>query len=183
MVIPSSTSVNWISIALGFGLALFVASNQTALGQAGSTGGTIGKMDKSLSGGVEEGSSISDARERIAQFIEWELLQDKEHYDREVDYFNKGLVSREVAMQDHAAYVAKWPTRKYSLIPNTLQIVAEGAGLYSTTFGYSYQVSDGRKTLNGEARSLVKLKIGDGEILVIAIKEIIQRGRSPSARN
>jgi hypothetical protein len=77
-------------------------------------------------------------------------------------------------MQDHAAYVAKWPTRKYLLIPNTLQIVSDGGGLYSVTFGYSYQVSDGTKRLNGEARNLVKLKIDDGEILVTAIKEIIQ---------
>jgi hypothetical protein len=161
----------------------FMLSDQNALGQAGSVGGTVGKTDKSLSGGAEEGALISDTRKRIAQFIEWELLQDKEHYDREVDYFNKGIVSREVAIQDHAAYVAKWPTRKYSLIPNTLQIVSDGGGLYSATFGYSYQVSDGTKRLNGEARSLVKLKIDDSEILVTAIKEIIQERRSPSVRN
>jgi hypothetical protein len=172
-----------IPIALACIFVALIAADQIALAQAGSTGGTIGKTDKSLSGGAEEGSSISDIRARIAQFIEWELLQDKEHYDREVDYFNKGIISREVAIRDHAAYVAKWPTRKYSLIPDTLQIVSDGGGLYSATFGYRYQVSDGRKTLNGEARNLVKLNIDDGQILVTAIKEIIQESRSPSVRN
>jgi hypothetical protein len=161
------------AIWLFFGAMALLTLDRNALGQAGSIGGTVGKTDKSLSGGVEGGSSVSNTTERISQFIEWELLQDKEHYDREVDYFNKGIVSREVAMQDHAAYVAKWPTRKYSLIPNTLQIVSDGGGLYSATFGYSYQVSDGRKSLNGEARSLIKLKVEGGQIFVTAIKEAI----------
>jgi hypothetical protein len=42
-----------IGIAVACGLAALVGADQTAHAQAGSTGGTIGKTDKSVSGGEE----------------------------------------------------------------------------------------------------------------------------------
>jgi hypothetical protein len=41
------------AIAVACGFAAFVVADQTALAQAGSTGGTVGKTDKSASGGEE----------------------------------------------------------------------------------------------------------------------------------
>jgi hypothetical protein len=40
-------------VSLAFGLAFWLASDRIAFAQAGSTGGTIGKTDKSVSGGEE----------------------------------------------------------------------------------------------------------------------------------
>jgi hypothetical protein len=54
-----------IAIAIICGLAMLVAADQTVFGQAGSTGGTIGKTDKSLSGG--ENSKPRLGRREVAQ--------------------------------------------------------------------------------------------------------------------
>ena len=54
-----------IAIAIICGLAMLVAADQTVFGQAGSTGGTIGKTDKSLSGG--ENSKPRLGRCEVAQ--------------------------------------------------------------------------------------------------------------------
>ena len=54
-----------IAIAIICGLAMLVAADQTVFGQAGSTGGTIGKTDKSLSGG--ENSKPRPGRREVAQ--------------------------------------------------------------------------------------------------------------------
>ena len=43
-----------IAIAVACGLAALVVADGTAFAQAGSTGGTLGKTDKSASGGEEE---------------------------------------------------------------------------------------------------------------------------------
>jgi hypothetical protein len=43
-------------------LIAFLATDQTALAQAGSTGGTIGKTDKSVSGGEEQTPEEKTAR-------------------------------------------------------------------------------------------------------------------------
>jgi hypothetical protein len=40
-------------VSLAFGLALWLSSDRIVFAQAGSTGGTIGKTDKSVSGGEE----------------------------------------------------------------------------------------------------------------------------------
>jgi hypothetical protein len=54
-----SKSIGWISVVLSCCLAVtaLAATNRTALPQAGSTGGTIGKTDKSASGGDESAST------------------------------------------------------------------------------------------------------------------------------
>jgi hypothetical protein len=57
-----------IAIAVACGLAALVVADGTAFAQAGSTGGTLGKTDKSASGGEEEtrGGRKSDNRNAAA---------------------------------------------------------------------------------------------------------------------
>jgi len=117
----------------------------------------------------------ADVRDRITQFIEREHLQGREHFDSFIDYFEKGMVSRGIALKDQAAYEAKWPVRRYDLIPGTLQIIPEGNGIYTVTFGYTYQVANGSKQLRGQARSAVKLRAIDQRFLVTGVKEVVQR--------
>ena len=52
-----SRSLQRAVTTFAFGFAALIASQQIALAQAGSIGGTVGKTDKSISGGVDAGSS------------------------------------------------------------------------------------------------------------------------------
>jgi hypothetical protein len=115
-----------------------------------------------------------DVRDRVTQFIEMEHLQGREHFDRVIDYFEKGIVARDIALKDKAAYEARWPVRRYDMIPGTLQIVP-GNGIYTVTFDYTYQVANGSRQLRGQARSEVKLRIVNQQFLVTGIKEVVQR--------
>jgi hypothetical protein len=56
-----------IPIAIICSLAALVGVDQTALAQAGSTGGTLGKSDKSASGGEEKAPGYEKSHKRPAQ--------------------------------------------------------------------------------------------------------------------
>jgi hypothetical protein len=60
-----SKLINWISIALLCSVTMFIASDRIAIGQAGSTGGTIGKTDKSVSGGEEQKEPRTAIKRRV----------------------------------------------------------------------------------------------------------------------
>ena len=58
-------SFNRSSIALLCGVTAFVAGDRLAIGQAGSTGGTIGKTDKAISGGEEQNEPHTPTHQRV----------------------------------------------------------------------------------------------------------------------
>jgi hypothetical protein len=60
------TSTHRGSLVVLLALAVLLAADRIALAQAGSTGGTIGKSDKSVSGGESEPHVRSKQREKAA---------------------------------------------------------------------------------------------------------------------
>jgi uncharacterized caspase-like protein len=121
-----------------------------------------------------------DSADRIRRFITFEYLQDHEHFAPMVDYFDKGLITREAALQDRVSYASKWPQRHFELIDGTLDVKALGAGAFAATFGYTFQVSNGTKSAAGRGVSTVTLRIDHEEILVTGVKETVQSRSRPA---
>ncbi len=117
----------------------------------------------------------NDALARIKQFITEEHLKNREHYADQVDYFDKGLVSRKVAIMYKQLYDQIWPIREYTLVPDTLQISSDDNRHYLIMFSYEFHVSDGKKHLNGRGQSKVALTYVDGQFFVTSIKEIVTK--------
>jgi hypothetical protein len=91
-----------------------------------------------------------------------------------VDYFDRGIVPREVAERDAERYVRRWPHRAFELTPGSLRVRQE-RGRYIASFLYSYEVSRGRRTRTGTGASTLELVMMDGEFYVARIKESVHR--------
>jgi hypothetical protein len=122
-------------------------------------------------------SSDTEIRGRLARFIEFGHLGETgvDHYAPEVDYYNQGLVSREVVLQDILAYKRRWPIQSYFLKPATLEITSLGSGRYAATFSLTFTHSNGPKKITGEARKQLILKYDNGEFFITSVREIAQR--------
>jgi hypothetical protein len=114
-------------------------------------------------------------RNRIIQFVEEELLNDREQYAARVDYFDKGMVNRDVVLADQASHAKAWPVRTNSLVPDTMRIVPLGIGQYRVSFMFKFHKSNGPKQVNGQAWSDVILKLENNKILVTGIKEVVEK--------
>jgi hypothetical protein len=112
---------------------------------------------------------------RIEQFIIHEHFQNREHFSDRVDYFEKGLVSRDFAIQDSETYARKWPHRRYDLMPGTLKVYPNGDGRYAASFGYTFEVANGAKTVRGRGYSRLLLIFSDGRFQVSGVKEVVQK--------
>ena len=90
---------------------------------------------------------------KVEQFIVDEHFQNREHFSSRVDYFEKGIVSRDFAIQDSETYARKWPRRRYDLLPGTLKVYPDGDGRYVASFAYTFEVANGAKTVRGRGYS------------------------------
>lgn len=155
----------------------------------GSLGGDLVSLATGHSPKVPAGPSIASAplppptigidevtRGRIARFIEWEHLQGRtNHYAARVDYFSKGVVTRDVVLKDIAAHNRNWPRQNYALIPGTLSVISLGNGQYSVTFGLTFENSNAQRTVRGQARKEVILAVQGGQFIITSVKETVQR--------
>jgi hypothetical protein len=121
--------------------------------------------------------SNAEIRGRLARFIEFEHLGgiSIDQYAPQVDYYNQGLVSREVVLQDIVAHGRSWPTQSYFLKPGTLEITDLGSGQYSATFSLTFAKSNGPKKISGEARKQLILLYDNGHFYITYVREIAQR--------
>jgi hypothetical protein len=107
----------------------------------------------------------------IEHYIEWEFLQDREQFGSRVDYYNSGIVDRDFILKEKRKYAAKWPVRRYSLVPGSLTITSRAASGYIVTFDYTYSLANGTKRLNGNGRTEVRLQQIGEKFLVVGVKE------------
>ena len=119
----------------------------------------------------------NDALSRIRQFITDEHLKNKEHYADQVDYFDKGLVSREVAIMHKQKYAQKWPVGEYTLVPGTLQVSSVGDQRYVAVFGYDFHVANSQKAIDGRGYSQVYLIYKHDHFFVTSVKEVVNTKR------
>lgn len=113
--------------------------------------------------------------DRITRFVEFEYLQDKEHFAERVDYYDKGIVALQYILDDRRKYAAKWPSRQYKLIPGSLSIARKGANEHIVTFRLSYTVANGATRRDGQASTQILLRESGSSFLVAAVKEIASR--------
>ena len=121
------------------------------------------------------GSANNDTLKRIEAFIVDEHLPGRHHFADKVDYFDKGVVSKEFAIEDSEKYSRKWPFRNYELVPGTLQVSSGSDGSYRASFKYTYRVSNGTKTLTGTGYSQLTLNLTGESLFVVGVKEIVSR--------
>jgi hypothetical protein len=127
---------------------------------------------------IEQPQQVAiDALSRIKQFITEEHLKNREHYADQVDYFDKGLVSREVAIMHKQKYAQKWPIREYTLVPGTLRVSSDRDRRYVAVFSYEFHVANSQKEINGRGSSQVSLVYINGQFFVTSIKEIVDTKR------
>ena len=119
----------------------------------------------------------NDTLSRIKQFITEEHLKNREHYADQVDYFDKGLLSREAALTFKQKYAQKWPIREYTLVPGTLRVSFDEDRRYVVVFAYDFHVANSHKEINGHGSSEVTLIYTDGQFFVASIKETVDTKR------
>jgi hypothetical protein len=111
----------------------------------------------------------------IRSYIVNDYLQDREQFADRVDYYDKGVVTRETVLADKASYAARWPTRTYELIENSLAILSQSKDRTTASFRYRYVVSRPGKTATGSGATQLTLRQIGTQFLVEAVKETLDR--------
>lgn len=110
---------------------------------------------------------------KLTDYVEWTYLRDREQYADAVEYYDKGVVNRDFVAKDKAVYAARWPVRRYILIPGSVY-ARHANGESVVTFSYTYVVSNGSKRVDGNGRVQIRLKLNEDQYLVTGAKEIAQ---------
>jgi hypothetical protein len=123
------------------------------------------------------GASRSEMFARITAWVAKDYVEDRTSYAETVDWYDKGPTSREAIVKERNAYMARWPERKYTLVPGSLQITTSGPNRYVATFDISYRVrSEARKVERaGHSRIMIDLEARDGQFIIARQKEIVGR--------
>ncbi len=89
------------------------------------------------------------------------------NYEPAVSYYGKTVSNTEIE-RDKARYVRKWPQRRYSLVPGTLEHKAAGPGLTDVSFEYLFEVRSGSKSLAGRGRARLRLRAVQGGFALLS---------------
>lgn len=82
-------------------------------------------------------------------------------YAPTVDYYGRAPTSRAGVMAGKRAYYAKWPSRRYEMIPGSLQAKPGADDSVEITFRYSYRVANGRRFAEGIGTTTLGLILAD----------------------
>jgi hypothetical protein len=119
--------------------------------------------------------STTDISARISHFIEFEFLQDHEHYGDRVDFYEKGVLGLDAIAAERRKYSERWPVRQYRLIPGTLVISRRSLNEYIATFSYTFHVANGSKRREGRGSTRLEMRDTGSEFLIFNVKEIVYR--------
>jgi hypothetical protein len=123
----------------------------------------------------EVANELSDPSRVIRTYLVTEYLKDREQFADYVDYYDNGVVSREFALADKANYAARWPTRQYELIENSIVVSRQSQDPTTTSFRYRYTVSRPGKTSSGTGATQLALRKVGSKWLVESVKEVIAK--------
>jgi len=104
-----------------------------------------------------------------------EYLKDREEFADYVDYYDKGIVSRQFVLADKASYAARWPTRRYELIEDSIAVSRNSDAVLIASFRYRYTVSRPQKTSSGTGAVQLRLRKAGSTWLVEAVKEVVAK--------
>lgn len=85
-----------------------------------------------------------------------------------VAYYGRQQTSRAGVMAGKRAYYAKWPSRRYEMIPGTLQAKPGADDSVEITFRYTYEVGNGRRSARGiGSTTLGLILLDDGRYQIV----------------
>jgi hypothetical protein len=88
-------------------------------------------------------------------------------YGPNVDYYNRGIVSKDMVMVDKARYFVRWPNRTY-VVNGDMKLSTAANGVdKNVSYIIKYEVASGEKVANGEADVALTLSRIDGQLLII----------------
>lgn len=84
-------------------------------------------------------------------------------YPDDVDYYNRGIVSRDYVYRDKQSYMTRWPVRRYMPDLSTLTVVELTPGLYRMSLELDYEVrrpeaTEGPKERSGRSLSVLEVE-------------------------
>lgn len=122
--------------------------------------------------------SQPDMKTRILNWVQHEYVGDRVTYAATVDWYDKGIISREAVLQDREKYQASWPERRFTLVPGTLQLSDAGPSRHTATFSMNYWVRNARgEERSGRSYLVIELVSSGSQLVLTRQKEVVQRQR------
>jgi hypothetical protein len=114
----------------------------------------------------DEGSYFINEWLRLSE-VSFEAVM--EMYDGEVDYYKFGKVSKSIVGGDKKKYFERWPVRKHMIKALKLS-PGDEANKKKVELVFHYKISDGKKSLQGDAETILVLWKWNGKILIVSEK-------------
>lgn len=147
---------------------------------------TLSKPRQSSSVG-SDGNRGSTDRDRLLRelfnFVVIEYLGHGrvDHRDRlelfapRVNYYKKGVVSREALLADKAAYYRRWPQRRYELIKDSIQAAPGRGDTIEMTFRYVFEVGNDKETRRGTGIARLGVTLTDDKFWIVSEDGEVER--------
>lgn len=118
------------------------------------------------------GLTQAEARGLADSYLNYSARNGTEHiaarYAEQVDYFDRGRVSRAAVVADKGDYLRRWPRREYERTSDvTVRTVPEGTQI---RFNYRYVVRNDTRMATGEGWVLLTVAEGNGDYHIVSEK-------------
>lgn len=137
----------------------------------------------SAAAGTDGGGPEGRFDDRVAQFVAARYLNGGRGADSvawlyapQVDYYGRTGTPRSEVTREVQSYSHAWPSRSYTLLRDSLQIVPRADGGYDVAFEYTFQVSGRKGTRSGRGTARLRL-LPEGRDFVVAAEDgkVIER--------
>ncbi len=96
-------------------------------------------------------------------------------YEPQVAYYGKPT-TRSAVLADKQRYAAKWPSRSYRLVPDSVRIEPVASGGYVVAFEYAFEVANGPRRIDGRGRTRLQVRSsGSGFVIGREEGEVVER--------
>lgn len=150
----------------------------------------IAKLSKPRQNSIDgsEGHSANTERDKLLRelfnFVVVEYLGHGrvDHRDRpelfapQINYYKRGVISREALLADKAAYYRRWPTRRYELITDSIQAAPGGGGTIDITFRYIFEVANNKETRRGKGIARLRVTLADDKFSIVSEEGEVEKG-------
>ena len=127
--------------------------------------------DYGISNGSEQLAEKKNVTSHLEEYVSQIYFAEKAQYAPRVDFYSAGLVSEDFVRKEISKQRKRWPSRKYELIPDSLEIIDIDGNEFRLKLQFSYSVRRPGKQASGEAELFLNLISENGKILVRSVKE------------
>jgi hypothetical protein len=85
-----------------------------------------------------------------------------------VNYYKRGVISREAVLLEKANYYKRWPRRQYELISDSLKAAPGPNDTVRITFRFHYEVSNDKDTRSGIGFTTLGIARVDGRFSIVS---------------